>query len=198
MLKTLPIRAPIDWQINYAVGYNKNHTRTVDERTSRFKIYWAEPGSIFQGWGEGGQASYQKRADDSGSNAARLDDSRIGQTKVQSAGATLYKQKRYEESISAYQQAIQQNPACHKSLSGIGMALKAMRRVDEAIAMQKASIAVEPSYVQAHLNLGVALASQRDIEEATASFRTATLLDPIEPNALVNLGSALHMQEKNL
>jgi tetratricopeptide (TPR) repeat protein len=201
MLDTLPIRSPMDWQINYAVGMplhdDEKNTRVRDG--PRMTIYWAEPGVILQGWADGAPTSFQERDEASTDPATRasLDaEHRVTTAKATSMGAYLHEKKRYDEAAHHYELAMEAEPTTAQPVSGIGVLFKDMGRAIEAQAMQKRAIHLDPTYTQAYINLGVALAEQRDLDEAIHYFRQAVVLEPTDDTVFMNLGSALQVDEK--
>jgi tetratricopeptide (TPR) repeat protein len=199
MLGTLPIRSPMDWQINWAVGMPLNANEKKREGP-RMSIYWAEPGVVLQGWADGAPTNFQERDEASTDPATRasLDaEFSVTKTKVTSMGAYMHGMKRFNEAAHHYQLAIQAEPASVQLVSGMGVVLKDMGRASEAQAMQQRAINLDPAYAQAYINLGVALAEQRDIDEATHYFRHALVLEPTDDTIYMNLGSALQVDEKD-
>jgi tetratricopeptide (TPR) repeat protein len=108
----------------------------------------------------------------------------------------LQEQRKLDEAIAAYRQALALDPKFVQAHVNLGNALVLQRKLDEAIAAYRQALALDPKYAPAHNNLGNALVQQRKLDEAIAAFRAALALDPKYATAHNNLGSALQQQRK--
>lgn len=94
-------------------------------------------------------------------NARGIDDNR--------KGSELHKQRKYDMSALAYENAISAFDKAHK---------------------------LDPLYAKSWSNRGNALVAQRKYDEAIEAFRHATELDPRSPRTWTNYGTALYEKGK--
>jgi tetratricopeptide (TPR) repeat protein len=108
----------------------------------------------------------------------------------------LNDQKKLDEAIAEYRQAIEIDPKFAPAHYGLGLALYDQKRLDDAIAEYRKAIEIDPKYAFAHSNLGMALHAQKKLDEAIAEYRQAIEIDPKLVPAHYNLGNALYHQNK--
>jgi len=106
-------------------------------------------------------------------------------------GNTLVAQRRYDEAISSYHQAIELQPDRADARNNLGGALKMVHRYPEAEVFLKQALNIRPDYAEAHNNLGTVLKEQGRLEEATDCFRRALHYNPAYAEAHNNLGITL-------
>lgn len=106
-----------------------------------------------------------------------------------------------QDSLHAYETALQLNPKFHRARLNLGSTLERLGRVDDAlIAWQQAaddlSAEADPEQgllVHAYLNLGRVLEDQHQYAEAEAMLARALKLDPDQPKALHHW---IHLRQK--
>jgi tetratricopeptide (TPR) repeat protein len=132
--------------------------------------------------------------------AASLPDSKA--TDVERAGALVlrgnaaYGERRHEEAIEAYQQAIALQPDLAWAHSNLGAVLAEVKRYVEAEVAYRKALELDPGNATAHSNLGLLLAEQKRAAEAEAAYRKALELEPGLAMAHNNLGSLLAGQKR--
>jgi len=115
-------------------------------------------------------------------------------------GDALYKQKKMDEAIVHYKEAIRLDPDFRKAYVRLGDALYKQKKMDEIIVNYKktirGTIRLNPNLAIAHSNLGDALVEQKKIDEAIVHYKEAIRLDPDFTKAYVKLGVALSLAGK--
>ena len=66
----------------------------------------------------------------------------------------LYKQKKLDEAIACFRQALELDPKFAPAHRNLGIALYKQGKLDEAIACFRNALEVDPNDAQAHRNLG--------------------------------------------
>jgi serine/threonine-protein kinase len=103
-------------------------------------------------------------------------------------GNSLKDQRRGEEAIAEYHQALVLDPRYAAARANLGVALADQGKQEEALAEYRRAIALDPEYPGAHYNLGRVLMQQGKLDEAIAAYRQAIRLDPKFALAYYNLG----------
>jgi tetratricopeptide (TPR) repeat protein len=97
-------------------------------------------------------------------------------------------QKKYEEAIQSYQQALEKDAASTDAMQGIMNAYLAEKQPDKAIAAARAQIAKSPNTSGFYDLLGTALSQKKDFSGADAALRKAIALDANNSDAMLKLG----------
>jgi superkiller protein 3 len=93
-------------------------------------------------------------------------------------GLTLFKQRRFEESLVNFQRAHEMKPDDPEYLDLIGNAHSELNQLDQALKAFNAAIAVDETYVLAHYDMGVVLARMKGKKTAAMkSFQRAITLN---------------------
>jgi tetratricopeptide (TPR) repeat protein len=103
-------------------------------------------------------------------------------------GNILQGQRRLDEAVASYRQAVRIDPAHAWAHNNLGIALKELSQFQEAVDSFRQAIAVKPRYVDSHYNLGVCLMESGRLQEAVAGFTQALALNPSHVAARCNLG----------
>jgi tetratricopeptide (TPR) repeat protein len=90
-------------------------------------------------------------------------------------------QRRIDDAIRDYDQAIEINPKDFNAFNSRGKAFVAKRESLRAIADFTQAIEVSPSYVEAYNNRGLSHEVLGHRSEAIADFRKAQSIDPADP-----------------
>ncbi len=106
-------------------------------------------------------------------------------------GDALRELKRYEEALSAYEQALRLDPNFADAYINKGIALRELKRQEEALAAYEQALRLDPNYAVAHNNKGNVLDDLKRYEEALAAYELAIRLDPNYAVAYINKGNAL-------
>jgi len=93
-------------------------------------------------------------------------------------GNALFAQRRFEEALACYAQAIAQKGDFAEAHNNRGNALAELRRTEEAVASYDRAIALKPELAKAHFNRGNALLKLKRFADALASYRAALAQDP--------------------
>ena len=88
----------------------------------------------------------------------------------------LLELKRYEEALTAYEQAIGLDPNNALAYSNKGYALLELKRYEEALAACEQAISLDPNLALAYSNKGATLRALRKSEEAQQAFEKARQL----------------------
>jgi tetratricopeptide (TPR) repeat protein len=105
-------------------------------------------------------------------------------------GSALVDLGRYEEAITAFDQAIDINPDDHAALYNKGVALDKLGRYEDAITAYDQALAIKPDKHAAINNKGVALGKIGRYEDAIAAYDQALAIKPDKHAALYNKGIA--------
>ena len=111
----------------------------------------------------------------------------------------LREQKRYEESLRWYQDAIRANPDFALVYAGMGDSLYQLGRYDEAVSNMKRVFELMPDFPMAptlHYLMGQALRESGRYEEAEEHYENALRIAPNFKEALNNLAELLLVQER--
>lgn len=93
-------------------------------------------------------------------------------------GLTLRKQKRFQDALPYFQQAVQLEPADAEYLDLLGDTLSNLDRLEEARDVLQKAIAVDAGYKHAQYDLGVVLAKMRtEDDRALEQFKRVVALD---------------------
>jgi predicted O-linked N-acetylglucosamine transferase (SPINDLY family) len=111
-------------------------------------------------------------------------------------GVALLDLKRFDDSISAFEQAIRIKPDLAEAHSNLGNALTVAGRPEEAFAAYRKAIGIHQDYAEGYFNFGNALSAAGRIEEAVESYQQAIRIKPTHAGAHANLGNALLRQQK--
>lgn len=107
-------------------------------------------------------------------------------------GKTFYNRMRYEEALTAFDQAVRLDPNNADAYNGKGTALFDLMRYEEALIAFDQTIRLDPNFAIAHRNRGVALHNLQRYEEALIAFDRAISLDPNFAIAYYNKGNTLY------
>ncbi len=99
---------------------------------------------------------------------------------------------RYEEALTAYEQAIRLDPNDAAAHINKGNALRNLKRYKEALSAYDQAIRLNPNYAAAYYNKGVTLRSLKRNEEAVSAYEQAIRLDPKKTDAYLGKGNALY------
>ncbi len=106
-------------------------------------------------------------------------------------GLKLFDKGRYEEALTAYNQAIAMKADDPKIWNNKGAALAKLERYKEALAAYDAALAFRPNFAKAWHNRGTALAKLKRYEEALEAFEEVIRLKPDDPEGWKNKTVAL-------
>jgi len=93
-------------------------------------------------------------------------------------GMTLYGEDNFNESIQAYNKAIQLNPLNEEAWSGIGVDLAALGRYNEALQAFDRATKVNSSYAEGWYNMGVIFDLQGKYFLGIQAYDEATRINP--------------------
>jgi Flp pilus assembly protein TadD len=111
-------------------------------------------------------------------------------------GVALEREKRVDEAILHYREALRIRPSYADAHYNLGVALGRKGRIDNAAYHYQRVLQLRPRDANAHNNLGFLLFGQGRLDEAIAHYREAIRIQPRFPLAHSNLGSALGRQGK--
>ncbi len=111
-------------------------------------------------------------------------------------GVALEREKRVDDAILHYREALRIRPSYADAHYNLGVALGRKGRIDEAASHYGRVLQLRPRDANAHNNLGFLLYGQGRLDEAIAHYREAIRTQPQFPLAQSNLGSALGRQGK--
>lgn len=106
-------------------------------------------------------------------------------------GLMLFNQERYEESIAAFEEAINLKPKVAVAWISRGVALERLKLHNEALASHEQAIQLEPDNFLAWYNKGVQLQELGRYPEAIVAHEYALKLQPNDIDTLYNLGVEL-------
>ena len=106
-------------------------------------------------------------------------------------GYVFYKDKKLEEAVRCYTEAIRLDPGSFVAFNNLGNVLSDLNRYEEAEAAYRKAIELDPTDAAVYTNLGVLLGELKRYEEAEAAYRKAIELAPADAAAHTNLGVLL-------
>src|SRR6478672_477808 len=112
-------------------------------------------------------------------------------------GNELINSHRYEEAISAYNQAVQIQPNFPDAWNNGGLALTSLQRYQEAITSFERAIQIQPDFAEAWYLRGNGLLNLRSYEEAITSYDRVIQNKPDFVEAWYNRGIALLNLQRN-
>lgn len=105
-------------------------------------------------------------------------------------GYSLTELGRYDEALTAYDQAIEQQPDLSWAWARKGRTLRLLERYTDALVCYDKALELQPRYAWAWNGKGVILERLNRMDEALVCFKTATELHPSDVWYWYNLGSA--------
>lgn len=102
------------------------------------------------------------------------------------AGLALLKERKYEEALQEFSQAVESLPTYGEALNNRGVLYAYSGKYDLAIADFSKAIELDPKLADAYNNRGVAYAYLGEYDRAIADFTKAIEIDPKRVKALVN------------
>jgi Flp pilus assembly protein TadD len=109
-------------------------------------------------------------------------------------GLALMDQKRLEEAMGQFSEALRIYPDHAEARNNLGIALLRMGRHKEAVRHLSEALRIQPDMPDAHNNLGFVLMDQGRVEESIRHFLKALQIQPYMSDAHFNLGTALKRQ----
>ena len=98
-------------------------------------------------------------------------------------GIKFYNAKRFDESLSACEQALHLDPRCAQAYYGKGLTLSKLNHFEEALAAFEQAIRLKPDYARAYNGKGSALSRCGLYEESILAFERAINAEPKNGNA---------------
>lgn len=116
-----------------------------------------------------------------------------------SQGVKCYREKRYDEALLAYEQAIQIDPSYALAFYGKGLALSQLRsyEYEEALLAYDRSVQLNSSYFRSHKGKGDILYKLGRYDEALASYEEAIRLNPRHAQSYYAKGHTLYCLKEN-
>jgi tetratricopeptide (TPR) repeat protein len=111
-------------------------------------------------------------------------------------GSALADDRRVDEAIGHYREALALQPNFAEAHNGLAIALARQGRFDEAIAEFKAAVNLAPAAPLTHYDLGFALAASGKLNEAIEEYTEAVREDPEYIEALTKRGDAYQLQNR--
>lgn len=109
----------------------------------------------------------------------------------ESKGDTLYRLKRYEEVLDAYEQALRLKPNSVTAYNSKGNTLSTLKRYEEAVQAYNQALRIEPASVALYTNKAYALNQLDRQEEALEAYEQVLRIEPNNPVTYNNKGYAL-------
>ncbi len=106
-------------------------------------------------------------------------------------GIALVNQRRFEEALASYDQALQIQPRHADALCNRGNALISLNRIQDALDSYEQALAIQPQHMQALSNRGNILLLLNRYEDALDSYDRALAIQPNYADALSNRGAVL-------
>ena len=107
-----------------------------------------------------------------------------------SVGYLLFQQKKPEDAIAVYDQAIRLKPDYAEAYNNRGIAKRTLERYEDAIADHDQAIRLKPDHAGAYTNRGIAKRTLGRYEDAIADYNQAIRLKPDYTDAYNNRGTA--------
>ncbi len=106
-------------------------------------------------------------------------------------GVLLMRERRFEEAIAAFDEALEVKPVFVEAMSNRATALTGLKRFDDAIAAFEPVLTLDPAHAVSWNNRGNALVALKRLEEAVESYTRALALRPDLTEANENRMNAL-------
>lgn len=100
-------------------------------------------------------------------------------------GLDLYNQEKFEESLTAYEKALELDPKDSEAWNNMGIDLGLLGRYDEALTAFNNAVELNDSYAEAWYNMGVIYDFKEYYSTAVQAYKKATQLNPSYQKALV-------------
>jgi Flp pilus assembly protein TadD, contains TPR repeats len=100
-------------------------------------------------------------------------------------GFNLYNQERYNDSLEAYNRALELDPNDFEAWNNKGIDEGLLGRYDEALKSFENAVAINESYAEAWYNMGVIYDFKGYYYTAVQAYKRATQIDPSYHKALV-------------
>lgn len=110
-------------------------------------------------------------------------------------GNALSDQKKLDEAIAQYNEAIERDDTYPRVYNNKGFTLYNQEKLNEAIEQYDEAIKLDPKYSRAYNNKGLALQKNKKLKEAIAAYKKATELNPNDILAKNNLDEAEREQK---
>ena len=101
-----------------------------------------------------------------------------------------------DAAITAYNEAIANNPYQPDTHYNVGISLKKQGKLDAAIDAYNQALALKPDYADAYNNMGIALKEKGKLVEAIRAYKKALAIKPDYAAAFNNMGNAFKEQGK--
>ncbi len=111
-------------------------------------------------------------------------------------GNILLNWERYQEALSAFNEAIRLDPQDALAYNGKANALHYLRQYQEALSAFNEAIRLDPQEISAHFNKGNLLYDRGQYKEAIQEYDIALRLNPQDPNIAQNRNLALKKLKK--
>jgi tetratricopeptide (TPR) repeat protein len=106
-------------------------------------------------------------------------------------GNKLYEEKKYDEAVATYGEAIKLSQNQWGYYFDLGLAYKKLEKRDEATAAFKKALELNPEAYSINKEMGEIFAKAGNFEEAKSFYKKAGELSPDDPDASYNLGVCL-------
>lgn len=106
-------------------------------------------------------------------------------------GSILHEERRFDEALAQYRQALLSRPDDPRALNNLGNSLMALGRFAEAAESYRLALRGAPDCLEARLGLGAALQKEGKVTAAIACFRKILEREPAHAEAHWNLSLAL-------
>ncbi|HTR43860.1 MAG TPA: tetratricopeptide repeat protein [Pseudomonadales bacterium] len=106
-------------------------------------------------------------------------------------GSYFYNEKRYDDAIAQFKEAIIIYPKMASAYDNLGLAYAAEENSDEAITQYQNAIKADPNYAIAYYNLGIALAKKGLMEQAIGEYQQALAVNSSHGGAQKSLSPDL-------
>lgn len=106
-------------------------------------------------------------------------------------GNKLYDEKKYEEAIAVFQEAINLSGVNWGYFFNLGLAYKKLEKREDALTAFRKAVELNPESYSSNKEVGEALGRAGSFEEAKPYYEKAVALSPDDPDAHFNLGACL-------
>ena len=106
-------------------------------------------------------------------------------------GSILFSQKKYNEAIINYNEAIKIKPNYAEGHNNLALTLSFLKKFNESINNYQQAIKIKPNYVEAYYNLALLLNNLGKINESIKNYHQAIKIKPDYIDAYKNLGKLL-------
>lgn len=112
-------------------------------------------------------------------------------------GVTLFNEDLFNDSVQAYDKAIEMNPQFAEAFNNKGIDLGLLGRYDDALKALSNATTINSTYAEAWYNMGVILDMKSDYDSAIQAYSRAIAINPSYQKAIMNKNNDIDIIENS-